>query len=451
MNDAATRREPTRWFGLRFAAPETERAYRDWHQAMTITFARVGYIGSAPSWSLLLLAVVVLDADAAARASLWIGAWILALVVLTGLTLPTALRPTVVPLAALANCTAGFLIVWLLSDVVLASRATEARAGIMTAGLLVVMFFGFAIHRLTPGLAVSAVTPYLGFGLFQLWDDHRVGDLGQVEAASLGAAQCIAYLGCLLVCVVTELVDRRAFCREQVIAAQRRELHATRGLIRRYVPRAVSERIEGGDVAAVDQPRRLEVTVLLADLVAFTDLAESVDADLLTRVTNEYITAVTEVVEEYGGLVCEFAGDGTMAVFGAPEERDPHEQAVLAVGAAMALQERMPVLSSGWREAGAPQDMLLRIGISTGVLSVGSFGSAGRTTYTAMGSHTNIASRLESHCRPGGVLVSATTWQLARDTVDFAAEGVVRCKGVAEPVAVFSPKALSKEQGQRSA
>lgn len=433
---------PSRWFGLRFASGETEQAYRDWHRRMCIRFARIAYVGSSPSWAMLAIAVVALDSRAAPTVALWVGLWIAALVVLTLMTFPPSLQRTVMPLAAFGNCVAGFLAVWLLSDVVLQERPTAARAGVMTAGLLVVMFFGFAIHRLTPGFAVAAVTPYLGFGLHELWDDHRAGLLGSVEAASLGAGQGIAYLGCLLVCVVSELVDRRAFLQEQVIAEQARELNAHRELIQRYVPRAVSERIESGDIAAVDQPRRREVTVLFADLVAFTALAESVDADVLTRITNDYMTAVTEVVESFGGLVCEFAGDGTMALFGAPQERSPQEQALSAIRTALALQERIPVLSAGWQEAGAPHEMRLRIGISTGLLSVGSFGSAGRTTYTAMGSHTNIASRLESHCRPGSVLVSASTWQLARDSMAFVSEGAVECKGVAEPVAVYSPAAL---------
>lgn len=62
----------------------------------------------------------------------------------------------------------------------------------MTAGLIVVMFFGFAVFRIPPGVAMAAVTPYVAFGSYQLLDGYRRGELNSVETASLGAAQWIA-------------------------------------------------------------------------------------------------------------------------------------------------------------------------------------------------------------------------------------------------------------------
>lgn len=275
----------SRLLGLRFAQRDTELAYRRWRVGTATPFARIGYIGSTPSWLLLLVAVLVLDPDAASRSAGWIGGWIVLLSVLTALTIPVQLRSTVMPLAAAANCAAGFLIVWLLSDVVLSSRSTVDRAGVMTAGLIVVMFFGFAIFRIPPGAAATAVTPYVSYGTYQLWRSWDAGDLDGVEAGALGAAQWIAYLGCLLVCLVIEIVDRRTFCKDQIIDAQQQELRRSRETIRRYVPRAVTEHIVRGDVVGIDVPTRREVTVLIADLVGFTALAEQVEADLLTLVT----------------------------------------------------------------------------------------------------------------------------------------------------------------------
>jgi class 3 adenylate cyclase len=81
----------------------------------------------------------------------------------------------------------------------------------------------------------------------------------------------------------------------------------------------------------------------------------------------------------------------------------------------------------------------MRIGISTGVLSVGSFGSEGRMTYTAIGLHTNIAARLEAHCEPGGILMSESTWDLAKDVIPCALRGEVQCKGLREPVRAYAP------------
>lgn len=428
-----------RLLGLRFVDRDMERAFRRWRVDTATPFARIGYIGSTPSWVGVLIAVEVLDPSASGSAATWVAGWILLLVALTALTLPSALRRTVMPLAAVANCLAGFLIVWLLSDLVLQDQLSQTRAGVMTAGLIVVAFFGFAVFRIPPGVAMAAVTPYVAFGSYQLWLGHDRGELNAVEAASLGAAEWIAYLGCLLVCVVIELVARRTFVKDQIIATQQQELRASRETIRRYVPRAVSEHIISGDAVGVDLPTRRRVTVLIADLVEFTPLAESVDAEVLTRVTNDYMAAMSSLVEEHGGLVSEFAGDGMMALFGAPDEMPLPDQAAGAVRAAAAMQECLPSLCEQWRGIGVAEPMQMRIGISTGLLSVGSFGTAGRVTYTAIGLHTNIAARLEAHCSPGDVLLSDSTWRLVKDVVRCEPRGEVQCKGVRDPVRVFSP------------
>lgn len=426
-------------FGLRFEDADTEREYRRWRVVTAIPFARIGYVGSTPSWILVLLSVVLLDPGAADEAAGWVGGWILLLMLLTALTFPAGLRRSVLPLAAVANSLAGFLVVWLLSELVLQDQLSQSRAGVMTAGLIVVMFFGFGIFRIPPGLAMAAVTPYTAFGSYQLLTSHDAGELNAVETGALGAAQWIAYLGCLLVCIVIEIVDRRAFVKDQIIEAQQRELRRSREAIRRYVPRAVSEHIVRGDVVGIDVPARRQVTVLLADLVGFTALAERVDAEVLTRVANDYMNAMSQLVDEHSGIVNEFAGDGLMALFGAPDEMETAEQAVCAVRAAEAMQARLPSLNLEWRRLGVAAPIQMRIGISSGIASVGSFGSQGRMTYTAIGLHTNIAARLEGSAEPGSILLSESTWQLVRDRIRCEPRGAVQCKGVREPVPVYTP------------
>lgn len=425
--------------GLRFRDRETERQYRVARLRTATAFARTGYLGSTPSWTLLLVAVVALDPHAAGRAAVYVGAWIVLLLVLTALTVPASLQRTVVPLAALANCVAGLLIVWLLSEVVLTGEVAQSRAGVMTAGLVVVMFFGFAVFRIPPGLATAAVLPYLAYGGAQLSSAYDRQELNAVEAGSLAAAQGIAFLGCLLVCLVTEVVARRTFVKDLVISAQQRELHASRETLRRYVPRAVVEHIVRGDTDGIDVPVRRRVTVLFADLAGSTTLADRVEAEVLTQVVNDFMTEMTAVVDEHGGTVNEFAGDGLMALFGAPDVRDVVEQAESAVGAGLAMQARLPGLNDRWQRLGVTTPLRMRIGINTGVLSVGSFGSEGRMTYTAIGLQTNIAARLQAHCEPGGVLLSDATWHLAKDRFPCQPRGEVECRGVHYPVRVYAP------------
>ncbi|WP_182379502.1 adenylate/guanylate cyclase domain-containing protein [Nocardioides sp. WS12] len=429
----------TRLFGLRFAQRETERDYQRWRVSYTTPFARIGYIGSTPSWVLLLVAVVVLDPDAADQAAFWVVGWIVLLVVLTGLTFHPALQRMVTPLSAAANCLAGFLIVWLLSEVTLADEASQSRAGVMTAGLIVVMFFGFAVFRNPPGAATVAITPYVAFGSYQLLEAYNDGELNAVEASSFAAAQWIAFLGCLLVCIVTEIVDRRTFSKDQIIAAQQQELRSTRETIRRYVPRPVFEHVARGETAEIDVPVRRRLTVLFADLVGFTALADRVEPEDLTQVINDYMTAMSQLIDEHGGIVNEFAGDGLMALFGAPDEMDVDQQVASAVRAAHAMHTRLDSLNRHWQGLGIAEPMQTRIGIDTGMLSVGSFGSAGRMTYTAIGMHTNIAARLQAACDPGQILISEASWYLVRDHAPCEPRGEVHCKGVHYPVRSYSP------------
>ena len=290
---------------------------------------------------------------------------------------------------------------------------------------------------------MAAVTPYAAYGSYQLFESYDRNDLTGVDAGALAAALWIAYLGCLLVCIVIEIVDRRAFCKDQIIEAQQRELRNSRETIRRYVPRAVFEHIINGDTIGIDVPTRRRVTVLFADLVGFTELADRVEAEILTRVVNDYMTTMSQLVDEHGGLVNEFAGDGLMALFGAPDEMEVEEQAASAVRAALAMQERIPSLNLQWIRLGVIEPLRMRIGIDTGFLSVGSFGSEGRMTYTAIGLHTNIAARIQAHCEPGRVLLSDYSWHLIKDCISCEPRGEVHCKGVHYPVPVYSPAGAS--------
>lgn len=105
---------------------------------------------------------------------------------------------------------------------------------------------------------------------------------------------------------------RARFLGEKTIARQRT-------LIRRYAPSSVVSRIELGDTT-VDQPQRRKVTVFFSDVVGFTALADRVDPEALADIVNDYLGELSELIERHGGTLNEFAGDGVMAIFGAPDE-----------------------------------------------------------------------------------------------------------------------------------
>ncbi len=233
--------------------------------------------------------------------------------------------------------------------------------------------------------------------------------------------------------------QRRGYAQQLTVERHRKALEDSQKLIRRYVPAAVAEHIAEGRGTEVDSPQRRRVTVLFSDIVGFTDMADRLDAESMTQILNEYMAAMADIIEAHGGTLNEFIGDGIMAMFGAPNEMSPEDQALNAVKAAQEMQARLPELNNGWLKLGIGEPLQIRIGINTGVLSVGSFGSEGRMTYTAIGLQTNIAARIQSHCEAGGILLSDASWHLVKDAIDCEPKGEVECKGVHFPVKIYAP------------
>ena len=222
---------------------------------------------------------------------------------------------------------------------------------------------------------------------------------------------------------------RGRYVNEHLIEYQRR-------LIRRYVPNSVVSRIEAGDTS-VDQPQRRRITAFSSDVVGFTAMADRIDPEALAHIINDYLGAVSDLIERHGGTVTEFAGDGVMAMFGAPDEVDPVDQVRSAVAAAKELQASLPHWSSDWYAHGTVEPTSARIGINTGVVSVGTFGSTLRATYTGIGLQMNIAARVQAHAEPGGILLSNTSWHLVKDVVACEPRGEVMVKGVHFPIELY--------------
>lgn len=238
--------------------------------------------------------------------------------------------------------------------------------------------------------------------------------------------------------LISEKAIRKQYVDEQVIARQRAEIIASRALIRRYAPAAVAEHLEHGD-DSVGAAQRRRVTIFFADVVGFTVLADRLDPEALAEIVNDYLGSVAEIIERLGGTLNEFAGDGVMALFGAPDELDPEDQVRAALAAARELQHALPEWSRRWYALGIDRDLRARIGINTGVVSIGTFGSAVRATYTGIGLQTNIAARIQAQCPPGSVLLSKTSWHLLGDDEPCEPRGEVEVKGVHFPIAMYEP------------
>jgi class 3 adenylate cyclase len=216
---------------------------------------------------------------------------------------------------------------------------------------------------------------------------------------------------------------------------------ATR-LIRRYVPPAVAERIIAGDAEGIETPQRRRITMLHSDVAGFTELADKIEPEALTQVLSEYLDAMAQIVERHQGTLCEYSGDGILAIFGAPKEMPPEQQVEQAVAAACSMQRTLRLLNRNWQELGVLQEVQIRIGINTGQVSVGSFGSQGRMTYTAIGLQANITARIQFEALPGGIVLSDRSQQLLSDKDSTELVGLVAVKGVHNPIKIHRIQSL---------
>jgi class 3 adenylate cyclase len=199
-----------------------------------------------------------------------------------------------------------------------------------------------------------------------------------------------------------------------------------------FLPAGVAELIEDSP-SALSLEQEIEATVLFSDIRGFSTVAEELSPREVAEVVGRHASAMAEVVLAHGGMLDKFAGDGVMAVFGAPKPMpgDPDR----AIACAVAMQRRQRELNAESPHADA-LPMEIGIGINTGLVIAGTLGGAGRLDYTVIGDAVNVAQRLQSEAGPGEILVSAQTaaccsWPSAE------AAGARQLKGRREPVEVF--------------
>jgi len=225
-------------------------------------------------------------------------------------------------------------------------------------------------------------------------------------------------------------------------------------LYSRHVSKEIAESIWEDRDSFLDgsRPRaqKLVVTVLFTDLKGFSTISEKLVPARLYEWLNGYLGAMAQVIQNHGGVLKQFTGDGILALFGVPV---PHStvaeqsgDATAAVRCALAMGRRVNELSKGWHDAGLPA-VSMRVGIYTGEVAAGSVGSDDRFEYAVIGDVVNTASRLESYdktlanpdllpnrCR---ILIGAPTHDLLGGKFESHEIGLLEVKGKANKIAVF--------------
>jgi class 3 adenylate cyclase/tetratricopeptide (TPR) repeat protein len=187
---------------------------------------------------------------------------------------------------------------------------------------------------------------------------------------------------------------------------------------------------------------RKMVTVLFADLVDSTGLAQALDPERAREVMGLFFQAATEELQALRGRPEKFIGDAVMAVFGLPHVHE--DDALRAVRAAMAIRERVHRLG---RSSGLSEPLEVRIGIESGEAATG-LGPAGQLLVT--GPVVNAAARLQSGGRPGEILAGQTTHALTRDAVSYGHRRSVKAKGFDQDLASYMVKALTTRSARRT-
>lgn len=171
--------------------------------------------------------------------------------------------------------------------------------------------------------------------------------------------------------------------------AQRLAQMHVEGLLGQYVGNNIAQHLLSGEVALGGQ--EVYATVLFADIRNFTQLSEESDLAQLVESLNSYYTLMQGVIETHGGVINKFGGDSLLALFGAPIPHAHHPQQAMAAALAMVQQlegfNRQQVLRG-------ERPFAIGIGINSGNLIVGNFGSEQRREYTVLGDTVNVAKRL---------------------------------------------------------
>jgi len=243
----------------------------------------------------------------------------------------------------------------------------------------------------------------------------------------------ILFAGLFLV----DYVVGRWRAREADLAKATDQLARANELISRYVAVQVAQQIRAGNYGAVDRHDRRKLTLFFSDIKGFTEIADTIEPEDLSRILNEYLSEMTGIAERYEATVDKFVGDAMMVFFGAPLATHDRDHALRAVRMAMEMQGRLDELRMKWVAEGIEEPFQIRIGINTGVASVGNFGSKGRVDYTAIGRQVNLAARLQVNCDPGKILISHSTWSLVHTEIECVAKGEIQVKGFHQPVKVY--------------
>jgi adenylate cyclase len=289
-------------------------------------------------------------------------------------------------------------------------------------------------------ILITAIALALVCYLTIVWSQHQV-ILAIVSLVGWGVACVVgAFAGWWIPLVIplsayTIAISAGFFLQYQLEGKQHRFI---RGAFQHYVTAEVVNKITldpsllslGGD--------RKELTMFFSDIAGFTTLSETMSPAELVRFINTFLSEMTDIILSVEGTIDKYEGDAIIAFWNAPIAVEDH--ATRAVRAALACQRRLRELQ-GYFKAEFKVDVAMRVGINTGVVTVGNFGSTKRFNYTMIGDAANLASRLEGTNKVFGtrILVSEATKQQVKGDFLWRWVADVQVKGKKKTTRLYEP------------
>jgi GAF domain-containing protein len=220
---------------------------------------------------------------------------------------------------------------------------------------------------------------------------------------------------------------------EQLVTDQVGEIERMSRL-RRFLPPQVADLIVASGTEKQLESHRREITALFCDLRGFTGFSESSDPEDVMALLREYHAAIGEIIIKYSGTLERYAGDGVMVVFNDPVPvENPALQAVLM---ALEMRQAIGALIEKWRDLG--HELGFGIGIAHGFATLGTIGFEGRFDYAAIGTVSNVASRLCDEAKPGQILITPRVRQAVENTVTVEPVGEFALKGLRRPMLTYN-------------
>jgi len=215
----------------------------------------------------------------------------------------------------------------------------------------------------------------------------------------------------------------------------RQRLRTKREFQRYFSPRVVDKILNDPDALSLAGERKT-ITLFFLDFAGFTSMSEKLDPAELVRLINEYHNEAAEEIFRTEGTLDKYIGDAIMAFWNDPIRQPDH--ALRACLSAVAAQRRLREMAAQMKERGLPE-MSARIGIHTGVATVGNMGARRQVSYTAIGDEVNLASRLEGVNKEFGtdIIVSEAAYEPAADRLEARELAFIKVKGKKKPVKIY--------------